>query len=103
MNEQERKRVFGFDFKAHQHENHPRPVTRRDFLARGLIGLGTYAVMPTAIGMVLRQSQALADDCPPAGGGAGLLPFLCFDLAGGASLAGNWVPLDQGGNLLPSY
>ena len=59
-------------------DKHPAPVTRRDFLSRGMIGLSAYCVLPTAIGMIARENQARADDCPSAGAAAGMLPFFGF-------------------------
>jgi len=84
-------------------DQHPLPVTRRDFLSRGLAGVSTYFMAPTALGLILRENQARADGCPASGANPSLLPFLVFDLVGGAALSGNFVPLDRGGNPLPSY
>src|SRR5438067_635217 len=43
--------------------DHPRPVTRRDFLASGAIGfMGTVAA-PTALGLLFRSNPALAAEC----------------------------------------
>jgi len=98
-------------------EGHRKPVTRRDFLSRGLIS-GTAMVMaPSLLGMLARPgvAQAVAGGtCPPAVH-TGRIPFICFDLAGGASVAGSNVlvggplgqldPLSEGGYLklgLPS-
>jgi len=72
-------------------QDHKRPVTRRDFLARGFLsGLGL-VMAPTALSL-LRASTAHAQ---AAGcvlrAGTGMIPFLCIDLAGGASTAGSNV------------
>ena len=83
-----------------RHEFHKRPVTRRDFLAQGFrAGLGT--VMGTSLlGMLaqspaaIAQSVSLSGDiedlknnlCGLATQGAGKIPFLCFDFAGGAGI-----------------
>lgn len=90
--------------KINHYENHPKPITRRDFLARGIIGFSAYAMMPGVLGMLARQQMAMAaEGCPEAGGSSSFPAFVVFDMAGGGALAGNWVPLDQGGGLLPSY
>ncbi len=72
-------------------EDHRRPVTRRDFLARGLLSGAGLVMAPTLLSL-LRASTARAQG---AGcvlrAGAGLIPFLCIDLAGGASIAGSNV------------
>jgi hypothetical protein len=77
------------------HEGHKKPVTRRDFLAQGLIGGGAFIMGPSLLGGVLGRSSeayAAAVTCgAAAAGGAGKVPFMCFDLAGGANVAGSNV------------
>lgn len=87
------------------HENHPRPVTRRDFLAQGFIGFSATVMGPTALSLLL-DAQARADGtCPPVGATAGRIPFLVFDMAGGGALAANFLVGGAGGpmDLLPNY
>jgi len=85
------------------HQDHPRPVTRRDFLRQGFIS-GTGMVMGGSIFSLFsnpRMAQAaLSSDlttlasgmgCSLGGIGGGKIPFICFDLAGGASIAGSNV------------
>ena len=84
-----------------RHEGHRKPVTRRDFLAQGLIaGLG-FVVAPSLFGVLAapRRAQAQALQCN-LGVGAGRIPFLCFDLAGGASVAGSNVVVGGPGGAL---
>jgi hypothetical protein len=84
-----------------RHENHPRPVTRRDFLAAGFLGAQGMVIGPAWLGALLKSGKAnaagLAADiqaltgsgqCNIPAGAAGL-PFICFDLAGGANLVGS--------------
>ena len=83
-----------------RHENHPRPVTRRDFLAAGFLGAQGMVIGPAWLGALLRSGKAnagLATDiqaltgngqCNIPSGSSGL-PFICFDLAGGANLVGS--------------
>ncbi len=84
---------------------HGRPINRRDFLGRGL-ALGTGAVMGSSILSLFTQSAhaALSDDlnalkssCEIAAVGAGKIPFIGFDLAGGANIAGSNVLVGQQG------
>lgn len=94
--------------KPYIHENHAKPVTRRDFLAQGFISMSALALAPTALGYLFRESQAWADTqgCSDAKGpAAGLIPFLVFDMAGGAGLPGNFLVGNKGGpkDLLASY
>lgn len=92
------------------HTNHKRPVTRRDFLAQGLAaGLGM-AVGPTIFSLFAnpRMAQAalsadletLKTSCGIAAQGAGKIPFICFDLAGGANISGSNVLVGQQGGQL---
>jgi hypothetical protein len=94
-----------------RHENHPLPVTRRDFVAAGFLSGPAMVIGPAWLGGLLKASQAKAgtglsgdilallpkDQCdvPTA---FGKLPFICFDLAGGANLVGSEVLVGvQGG------
>jgi hypothetical protein len=83
------------------HADHPRPVTRRQFIAANL--MAAPAVVAGAGVMSLfanpRQAQAalssdlvaLKNACGIATQGAGKIPFIAFDLAGGANMAGSNV------------
>lgn len=77
-------------------------VTRRDFLSSGILGFSGMVMMPTALEMILFARAANAGQCSASAAG-GLPPLLIFDCAGGAALPGNWTPMDQGGQPLPSY
>jgi hypothetical protein len=71
--------------------DHPRPVTRRQMLAQGFIsGLGL-VMAPTLLGMFgARKADAQTFVCSVRAG-AGLVPFIVLDLAGGANIAGSNV------------
>lgn len=101
-----RKRTRRYDDPI-RHTSHPRPRTRREFLAQGFIaGAGT--VLGTAlINLPGRAHAALAPDLAPlvaqcgiATQGAGKIPFICFDLAGGSNQAGSNVLVGQRGGQL---
>ena len=91
--------------------DHALPHTRRDFLRQGLITgagsvlsggiFGLFANPRAAYASVASDLDALAKDigCSLGGLGAGVskMPFICFDLAGGANLAGSNVLVGQGG------
>ena len=89
---------------------HGRPRTRRDFLAQSLM-LGTGTVLAGSVLSLLPSSAraALSQDlqtqlaaCNPSSGGGTMVPFLCFDLAGGANIAGSNVLVGyKGGQLDP--
>src|ERR1700686_1726325 len=83
-----------------RHQDHPRPRTRREFLAQGFITGAATVIAPTLAGMLAypRAARAtLAADIQAAGTacnittGAGKIPFICFDLAGGGNIAGSNV------------
>lgn len=86
--------------------DHARPNTRRAFIAQGFrAGLAT--VMSTsmlglshrALGLSPNLDQAISD-CGIRFDGAGKIPFICFDLAGGANIAGSNVLVGgRGGQL----
>lgn len=75
-----------------------KPVTRRDFLAQGLIGGAALITAPTVGSLFSRL--AYGDQAEPP-----LLPFYVMDLAGGAGLAANFLVGKQGGpeDILKSY
>ena len=82
--------------------DHPRPRTRREFLAQSFITGAATVVAPTLAGMLAypraaRSGSLLAPDLVQAvtdcaiTTGAGKIPFICFDLAGGGNIAGSNV------------
>jgi len=84
-----------------KHADHPRPVSRRDFIRQGF-SLGSAMVLgPSLFGLFANPNQAkaalssdlqlLKQSCGLAVQGAGKIPFICFDLAGGANIAGSNV------------
>ncbi|MFL5812562.1 MAG: hypothetical protein ACJ763_03215 [Bdellovibrionia bacterium] len=90
---------------SHFHHHGP-PVTRRDFLSRGLMSISTVAMAPSVLGLAsLASSKARAESCAPSGWAPGAIPYLVFDLPGGAALQGNFLVGGKGGaeDLLPSY
>ena len=93
------------------HDDHPRPVTRRDFLSAGLITTPGMVLAPAWLGALLKSGRAngansLLDsdiqallattqcNVPTVSSG---IPFICFDLAGGANLVGSEVLVGQQG------
>jgi hypothetical protein len=91
-------------------EGHQRPRTRRDFIAQGfsrggiaLAGASVFSLFanPRAAQAALSSDvSALKAGCGFAVQGAGKIPFICIDLAGGANIAGSNVLIGgQGGQL----
>lgn len=102
------KRALGLD-EPLKHGSHKRPVTRRDFLAQGFTTGAATVVAPAVIGALMnpRKASALPQDIVDFGRdickisqGANKVPFICFDLAGGANIAGSNVLVGQGGGQL---
>jgi hypothetical protein len=85
------------------HGDHSKPVSRRDFLSAGLIaGSATVIVPNLALANVITNLDAAGLDASLCGisAGAGKIPFICFDLSGGANIAGSNVLIGgQGGQL----
>jgi hypothetical protein len=106
-----KKRPLGLD-EPLKHGSHKRPVTRRDFLAQGFLTGSATVVAPAILGALLNPRQARADlqpdirflaDSPTICNiqqGAGKIPFICFDLAGGANIAGSNVLVGKEGGQL---
>ncbi|MEJ2256807.1 MAG: general secretion pathway protein GspF [Woeseiaceae bacterium] len=90
------------------HTDHPRPVSRRQFLSQGFMTGAAYTVGGIAPLLNPRNAQAdLAADLDALRAspceitdGAGKIPFICFDLAGGANIAGSNVLVGQEGGQL---
>lgn len=83
---------------------HSKPVTRRDFLTTGLLPFSATMFMPNWLNIFAGAGVARAEDlvCQATGGGD-LAAFITLKLSGGAAMSANFVPLDKGGQLLPSY
>ncbi len=86
------------------HDDHKRPTSRREFLGTGLLGFSGFMMAPSVLTVLsgLEQAHAAGDECETKASNR-LPAFISVNLAGGAALAGNYIPLDQGGQLLPSY
>lgn len=86
---------------------HKIPQTRREFLSSGLMKFGGMMFLPSIINVVAQSNFAYAAECEDDGGGGGqsntLTPFITINLAGGAMLGANFVPMDAGGQVLGSY
>jgi hypothetical protein len=94
-----------------RHPDHPRPTTRREFLAQGFMAGGASVVLPSLAALLANPKIAhaappLAPDIAAAvtacgiTQGAGMIPFICFDLSGGANIMGsNVLGGMQGGQL----
>ncbi len=81
-----------------RHADHSRPRTRREFVAQGFMTGAATVLAPTLLGMFAAPKTAraaLSGDIQALLGpcgislGAGLVPFICFDLAGGGNIAGS--------------
>jgi hypothetical protein len=86
-----------------RHPDHPRPKTRRQFIAQSFMTGGATVLMPSILGILADPRAAYA--VPPAlptdiqgaitacgiTAGAGLIPFICFDLSGGGNILGSNV------------
>jgi hypothetical protein len=98
-------RTLRLDEPIVHRDGHKRPVTRRDFIAQGFATGAATVVAPTALALLLNPRAALALDpdilaqkvaCGITGG-AGKVPFICFDLNGGGNIAGSNVLVGAAG------
>lgn len=103
-------RALGLDQPIRHEQTHKRPITQRDFLAQGFSsGLATIAA-PTVFSLFAdpRAAQAalspdliaLKASCGLDVAGAGKIPFICIDLAGGANMVGSNVLIGGPGGQL---
>lgn len=75
--------------------DHKTPVTRRDFLASGLLGMSTLALSSSALSL-FSQSVWAQSQCPQTAAlMTGNIPFLCLDCAGGMNIAGGNAMIGQ--------
>src|SRR6202011_4192144 len=83
-----------------RHPDHPRPTTRRQFVAQGFLTGAATILGPSLLGLMADPRvarAALAPDIQQAVAACGIttaagkIPFICFDLAGGANIAGSNV------------
>lgn len=81
---------------------HQKPSSRREFLAYGLLPFMAAMTMPNWVKLLLpNEVLAQTNNCPvPAGG---MIPMITVNLAGGAGLMANILPLNSSGDPLPSY
>ncbi len=100
MNRKSRRGPLHPDAPLYQ-QDHPRPVTRRQFVAQGFVSGAATVIAPTIFGLFANPRaaeaalspdlQALKQSCGIALAGAGKIPFICIDLAGGANMVGSNV------------
>jgi hypothetical protein len=106
-----KKRPTSYDLdQPLKHPDHRRPVTRRDFLAQGFIRGGATLTAASVFGLFANPRLARAALSPDIAAlrttpcnivpGAGMVPFIAFDLAGGANIAGSNVLIGQAGGQL---
>lgn len=104
-----RPRTLGLN-EPIRHASHKRPLTRRDFIAQGFLTgaatvtaggiLSLFANPRAAYAALSPDLEALRSGCGITTLGAGKIPFIAFDLAGGANMVGSNVLIGgQGGQL----
>jgi hypothetical protein len=93
--------------EPYRHENHPRPITRRELMGAGFLSGPAFVLAPAWLGALLKSQRAgavtldqdivgLQTECKlqsstntAAMGTNGPVPFITIDLAGGANLMGS--------------
>jgi hypothetical protein len=98
-------RTLGLD-EPIRHESHKAPRTRRDFIAQGLLTGPAVVTAGTLLTSLLGRKanaamspplETYATDICNISAGAGKVPFICFDLSGGANLQGSEILLGRDG------
>ena len=88
-----RSKYFGLD-EPLKLNCHSRPKTRRELISQGFM-TGAASVFASPLlsqsANALTTPQSVIDACGISFDGAGKIPFICFDLAGGANIAGSNV------------
>jgi hypothetical protein len=93
-----------------RHGSHRRPMTRRELIGQGFMTGGAAVLSTGLFSLFANPRTALAQLADDLGVDANLLgcgvdregtkiPFICFDLAGGANIAGSNVLVGRGGAL----
>lgn len=92
------------------HSDHARPRSRRELLRQGFLSGAGMALFPSvfslfaqprsALAAVAGDVEALAPSCTLGSLSLSKVPFLCFDLAGGANIAGSNVLVGGAGGQL---
>lgn len=82
--------------------NHPKPTTRREFLATGVIPFAAWAVGPSLMTLLSPSAMAQSNMCNNVGA-SNYIPFITLNLSGGPSLASQIVAKTIEGNNLSSY
>jgi hypothetical protein len=98
--EEERRRLLEQRIDEEcRRSGHARPASRREFLARGLIGGAATVFLPSIATILAREAHAqtgcVIDNSPTLG--AGKIPFLAIDQGGGANIAGSNVIVGKAG------
>ncbi len=97
-----KKQHFSVD-EPLRHPDHSKPRTRREFISQGFMTGGATLAGTNMLSMLAHSNTAFADlaadidalrdesICDIKTFGAGKIPFICFDLAGGANISGSNV------------
>ncbi|TGN41382.1 general secretion pathway protein GspF [Marinobacter confluentis] len=103
----QRKRALSLE-EPLLHPDHARPKTRREFIAQGFMA-GAATLSTAAMFNLLTPGRAMAlsedlenrkGDCNISTLTGGKVPFICFDLAGGANMVGSNVLMGKSGGQL---
>jgi hypothetical protein len=104
-----RKRPLGLN-EPLRHPDHRRPVTRRDFIAQGFMTGAATVAGASVFSLFADPRKAYATLAPDIAAlkaspcnitvGSGMIPFICFDLAGGGNIAGSNVLIGGPGGQL---
>lgn len=102
--EEVEKQAFDNQEKLNEYQRtHNRSVlTRRDLLATGVVSFAGTLMSQSIFSMLFPQTAQAQVVCA-AGKVGEWIPLITVNLQGGANLSSHWMPMDKGGQMLPSY
>ncbi len=82
---------------------HKKPVTRRDFLAAGIIPFAASVFVPSWASLLLSGKAHAAEGDMNCDAADALIPVVTVNLSGGAALSSNFLPMNAAGDPIASY
>lgn len=84
------------------HDDHKKPVTRRDFLSTGMLSFSGYMFAPSILQTIFTSQAAQAAGCVAVAKST-LPSFMSLNFSGGPGITGYFVPMGKDGSTIPSY
>lgn len=82
---------------------HRKPITRRELLGHGIIPFAGTLFAPQFLQLILSSNASAQSAACASAAGASMIPFVSLNLAGGAAMSSNFVPMNAAGSPIASY